>query len=79
MAAAAALSSPPNPNDSLGAFVHTDPDTGLQTFDSDAWTTAASTSGNWTSGNWTSGNWTSGNWTSGNWTSGNWTSGNWVD
>src|SRR5579884_2190595 len=75
--AAAAVVSPPNPNDALDQFVQADPSTGLDTFNADAWTTAA-TAGSWTSGSWTSGSWTSGSWTSGSWTSGSWTSGSWT-
>ena len=86
--AAVKVSSPPNPNDAIDQFVQTDPSTGLQAFNSDAWTSAATagswtsgswTSGSWTSGSWTSGSWTSGSWTSGSWTSGSWTSGSWVE
>jgi subtilisin family serine protease len=75
--AAAAVVSPPNPNDALDQYIQTDPSTGLQEFNADAWTSAA-TSGSWTSGSWTSGSWTSGSWTSGSWTSGSWTSGSWT-
>src|SRR5690242_17697643 len=64
--AAAAVVSPPNPNDALDQFLQTDSSTGLRSFNSDAWTTAA-TAGSWTSGSWTSGSWTSGSWTSGSW------------
>jgi serine protease AprX len=69
---ASSVTSPPNPNQNLYAFVSNG------TFDSQAWATHVSTNSNWTASNWTSSNWTSANWTSSNWTSSNWTASNWT-
>ena len=71
-AAAAGVSSPPNPNANLYQFVSG----GL--FDEAAWATYVQANSNWTQSNWTGSNWTASNWVSSNWVSSNWTASNWV-
>ncbi len=78
-AAAAAVASPPNPNQHLNDFVTVDPTTGLNTFVASNWASAVSTSSNWTESNWTESNWTESNWTESNWTESNWTESNWTE
>jgi serine protease AprX len=75
--AALAVTSPPNPNEGLYAFVSNG------TFNADAWArhvrkTAGWTVSNWTAANWTEANWTEANWTAANWTESNWTEANWT-
>ena len=72
VAAAAAVTAAPNPNENLYRFVANG------TFDAEAWAAHVSTTSNWTSSNWTASNWTSSNWTSSNWVSSNWTASNWT-
>jgi serine protease AprX len=71
-AAAAALSSPPNPNENLYRFVSNG------VFDEAAWAAYVRANSNWTQSNWTGANWVSSNWTGSNWVSSNWTISNWV-
>ncbi len=70
--AASNVTSPPNPNENLYAFV-----SGGQ-FDASAWAAQVSTSANWTAANWTAANWTAANWTASNWVASNWVSSNWT-
>jgi serine protease AprX len=75
---AAAVASPPNPNQNLYAFVVTNAD-GQRVFDAAAWTSHVATSSNWTISNWTASNWTESNWTGSSWAAANWTSSNWTE
>jgi serine protease AprX len=70
--AASSVTSPPNPNENLYAFVSDGQ------FDASAWAAQVSTSANWTAANWTAANWTAANWTAANWTTANWTAANWT-
>ena len=72
IAAAAKLSSPPNPNENLYAFVANG------SFDAAAWSAHVGSQANWTQANWTAANWTLSNWVSSNWVSSNWVASNWV-
>jgi serine protease AprX len=72
VAAAAALSSAPNPNANLYQFVREG------AFDHEAWSNHVRSNANWTQSNWTASNWTVSNWVSSNWVSSNWTASNWV-
>ncbi|HWH04850.1 MAG TPA: S8 family serine peptidase [Gaiellaceae bacterium] len=76
-AAAAGVSSPPNPNENLYAFVAADAN-GVPTFDAEAWNAHVATNSSWTSSSWTSSSWTSSSWTSSSWTSSSWTSSSWT-
>jgi subtilisin family serine protease len=71
-AAAASLSSAPNPNANLYEFVKDG------SFDSEAWSNHVKSNANWTASNWTASNWTASNWTASNWVQSNWTQSNWV-
>ncbi|HET9675693.1 MAG TPA: S8 family peptidase [Gaiellaceae bacterium] len=71
-AAAAAVLSPPNPNENLMAFVSNGD------FNASAWASFVSVNANWTQSNWVSSNWVSSNWVSSNWVASNWVSSNWV-
>jgi serine protease AprX len=71
-AAAAAVTSPPNPNENLHAFVSEGE------FDARKWLEHVSTNSNWTASNWTVSNWVSSNWVSSNWVASNWVASNWT-
>lgn len=72
IAAAAKLSSPPNPNENLYQFVVDG------SFDAAAWSAHVSVNANWTQANWTVSNWVSSNWVASNWVASNWVASNWV-
>jgi serine protease AprX len=72
IASAAKVSSPPNPNENLYAFVVNG------SFDATAWAAHVRSQANWTQANWTAANWTLSNWVSSNWVSSNWVASNWV-
>jgi serine protease AprX len=71
-AAAAAVSSPPNPNENLHAFVSEGE------FDAQKWLEHVSTNSNWTASNWTASNWVASNWVASNWVASNWVASNWT-
>jgi serine protease AprX len=73
VAAAAAVASPPNPNEGFYAFV-TD-----GTFDADAWASYVRTNSNWVESNWVESNWVESNWVESNWVESNWVESNWVE
>ena len=72
IAGAVGVSSPPNPNENLRAFVSSGE------FDAEAWVSHVKATSNWTLSNWTAANWTAANWTLSNWVSSNWVSSNWT-
>jgi subtilisin family serine protease len=76
-AAAAALVSPPSPNENLAAFIATDPATGRPTFDSSGWASVVSTQASWSSASWSSASWSSASWSSASWSSACWSSASW--
>jgi serine protease AprX len=76
-AAAAAVASPPNPNEGLTQFVATDPATGERAFDAAAWGSAAWGSAAWGSAAWSSAAWGSAAWGSAAWGSAAWSSAAW--
>jgi serine protease AprX len=72
VAAAAKVSSPPNPNENLYQFVENG------SFNAEAWSNHVRSAANWTQANWTASNWVSSNWVSSNWVASNWVASNWV-
>jgi subtilisin family serine protease len=77
-AAAAAISSPPNPNKNLYRFVKSDVD-GNPVFNWDAWNNYVSTTASWTDASWTDASWTDASWTDASWTDASWTDASWTD
>ena len=75
-AAAAAVTSPPNPNENLYAFVATDP-SGERVFDADAWNAHVTADSSWSSSSWSSSSWSSSSWSSSSWSSSSWSSSSW--
>ncbi len=72
ISAAAAVSTPANPNQNLYSFVQNG------SFNAEAWVSYVTTNSNWTQSNWTASNWTASNWVSSNWVASNWVASNWV-
>jgi serine protease AprX len=69
--AAANVQDPPNPNLSLLRFVAD------ETFDADAWATAARNEPAWDAASWSSASWSSASWSSASWSSASWSSASW--
>ena len=77
--AAAAVTTPPNPNAALNAFLVSDSTGGgLPVFDAASWTSAAKADASWSTASWTSASWTSASWSTASWTSASWTSASWT-
>ena len=74
---AAAVTSPPNPNAGLDAFITTDPATGGPTFDAASWNSTALGNASWNSASWNSASWNSASWNSASWNSVSWNSASW--
>lgn len=77
-AAATSADGAANPNLGLDQFVTTDPTTGLNRFDTDAWSTAASNGPAWNAMSWASMSWASASWSSMSWASMSWASMSWA-
>lgn len=75
-AGAAAVTSPPNPNENLYAFV-ADDDEGEPVFDADAWNDRVAADSSWSSSSWSSSSWSSSSWSSSSWSSSSWSSSSW--
>ncbi|HET7572028.1 MAG TPA: S8 family serine peptidase [Gaiellaceae bacterium] len=77
-AAAANVTSPPNPNLALDAFLTGDPAGGsIPVFDSASWGSAAQANASWGSASWGSASWGSASWGSASWGSLAWSSASW--
>jgi serine protease AprX len=74
--AAAAVTSPPNPNAGLDQFLVSDSNGGL-TFDAASWSSAAQANASWNSASWNSASWNSASWSSASWNSACWSSASW--
>jgi serine protease AprX len=80
VAAAAATTAPPNPNEVLNRFVVADSRVpGGRTFDNDAWSAAAWANAAWSSAAWSSAAWADAAWSSAAWSSAAWSSAAWAD
>jgi serine protease AprX len=77
-AAAAAMSSTPNPNRALDLFLVTDPLTGEVSFDGDSWKAAIAESPTWDSVSWRDG-WTGAVWSVVSWANISWSEVSWSD
>jgi Subtilase family len=74
---AADLTSPPNPNQSLSAYVLGGGTDG-QAFDSASWLKNVQSSASWNSASWASASWNSASWNSASWASASWNSASWA-
>ncbi|HKI91569.1 MAG TPA: S8 family serine peptidase, partial [Gaiellaceae bacterium] len=76
--AAAAVASPPNPNEGLDALLTAD-GAGRPVIDWEAWKAAVSADPGWTTASWTDTSWTNTPWTDMSWTNMSWTDMSWTD
>jgi serine protease AprX len=76
---AVALTSAPNPNLGLRAFVKPDPAGGTApVFDTASWANTAKASASWASASWSDASWASASWSSASWASASWASASWA-
>lgn len=76
---AALLSTPPNPNAALNAFLRTDPTTGAISFDAVSWTDAARASVSWDAVSWSDVSWSDVSWSDVSWSDVSWSDVSWTD
>jgi serine protease AprX len=76
VAAAAAVSNPPDANEGLDAFVRRDVSGSLR-LDADAWNAHIASGASWSSASWSSASWSSASWSSASWSSASWSSASW--
>jgi serine protease AprX len=74
--AAAAVTTPPNPNAGLDAYIITD-SSGTRTFDAASWSSAAKANASWNSASWNSASWNSASWSSASWNAASWSAASW--
>jgi len=75
---ARSVSSPPNPNEALNAFVVPDPaGGGTQVFDAAAWSQAAWANANWAAAAWSQAAWSQAAWSSAAWSQAAWAAAAW--
>jgi serine protease AprX len=79
VAKAVALTSAPNPNLALNAFLVPDQAGGsLPVFDAASWANTALASASWASASWASASWASASWSSASWANASWASASWA-
>ncbi len=74
-AAAAGVSSPPNPDENLDSFVVSD-STGAH-FDGDAWATYVATASEWSASEWSASEWSASEWSASEWSASEWSASEW--
>ena len=78
VAKAVALTSAPNPNLALNAFLVPDQAGGsMPVFDAASWASTALANASWASASWSSASWASASWASASWASASWSSASW--
>jgi len=77
-AAAAGLTSAPNPNAALNRFVISASGGSGRLFDAASWASAARADASWASASWASASWASASWSSASWASASWASASWA-
>jgi serine protease AprX len=79
VARAVALTSAPNPNQALNAFVRPDQAGGaLPVFDAASWANTALANASWASASWANASWASASWSSASWANASWASASWA-
>src|ERR671924_839248 len=79
VAKAVALTSAPNPNAALNAFLVPDQAGGsMPVFDAASWASTALANASWASASWSSASWASASWSSASWASASWASASWA-
>jgi serine protease AprX len=76
--AAASADGAANPNAGLNQFVTTDATTGLRTFDSASWASAATANASWNSASWSDASWAAASWSTASWASASWSTASWA-
>jgi serine protease AprX len=77
-AAAAAVDNPPNPNQSLDAFVTSDPVTGQPAFSSASWAEAVASDASWAEASWADASWADASWNEASWADASWNEASWA-
>ena len=77
-AAAAAVTTPPNPNAALNRFVVSASGGSGKVFDAASWASIAKADASWASASWASASWVSASWASASWASASWASASWA-
>ncbi len=75
---ASSLSSAPNPNAALGAFLRSDSTGGL-VFDAPSWTKVAKADASWADASWADASWADASWSEASWADASWTDASWAD
>jgi serine protease AprX len=79
VARAVALTSAPNPNQALNAFLVPDQAGGsLPVFDAASWANTALANASWASASWANASWASASWSSASWANASWASASWA-
>ena len=76
-ARAAAVSSPPNPNADLDAYLVSDA-SGTH-FDADAWNAAVATASDWSASDWSASDWSASDWSASDWSASDWSASDWSE
>jgi serine protease AprX len=72
------LTSPPNPNLALNAFLSRDPITGATLFDAASWANKAKSDASWADASWAAASWAAASWSSASWASESWSAASWA-
>jgi serine protease AprX len=79
VARAARLTSPPNPNRALNAFVVSASGGSGKVWDAASWESTATANASWDSASWDSASWNDASWLDASWNDASWESASWVD
>jgi serine protease AprX len=72
------MSSAPNPNAALNAFVAADSASGQLEFNAASWADKAKSDASWASASWASASWSTASWSSASWASASWAAASWA-
>jgi serine protease AprX len=75
---AAGVTSPPNPNAALNAYVVSDSGGSGKVFDAASWASAAQADASWASASWASASWSTASWSTASWASASWSDASWA-
>ena len=72
------LTSAPNPNKALNAFVVTDPNTGGKSFNAASWADKARLDASWADASWADASWADASWSAASWADASWADASWA-
>jgi serine protease AprX len=72
------LSSPPNPNKALNAFLVSDAISGGRVFDAASWAAKAKTDASWADASWADASWATASWAAASWADASWSDASWA-